>query len=78
MDSANRSYFREDFAGGQGSDYLVLSNKIWTNCGDKVLMWTSSCQCEREYYPQRIRRFAFRWNWSGLSVQFQKAQARGV
>lgn len=37
-----------------------------------------SCQCEREYYPQRIRRFAFRWNWSGLGVQFQKAQARGV
>ena len=104
MDSANRSYFREDFAGGKDRTTWFSPNKIWTNCGDKVLnvdikaanvsenitpreyadllqgseCGHQSCQCEREYYPQRIRRFAFRWNWSGLSVQFQKAQARGV
>ena len=76
MDSANRSYFREDFAGGKDrTTWFSPNNKLrrqGSECGHQ------SCQCEREYYPQKIRRFAFRWNWSGLGVQFQKAQARGV
>ena len=37
MDSANRSYFREDFAGGKDRTTWFSPNKIWTNCGDKVL-----------------------------------------
>ena len=37
MDSANRSYFREDFAGGMNRTTWFSPNKIWTNCGDKVL-----------------------------------------
>ena len=37
MDSANRSYFREDFTGGKDRTTWFSPNKIWTNCGDKVL-----------------------------------------
>ena len=37
MDSANRSYFREDFAGGKDRTTWFSPDKIWTNCGDKVL-----------------------------------------
>lgn len=37
MDSANRSYFREDFAGGKDRTTWFSPNKIWTNCGDMVL-----------------------------------------
>lgn len=37
MDSANRSYFREDFVGGKDRTTWFSHNKIWTNCGDKVL-----------------------------------------
>ena len=37
MDSANRSYFREDFVGGKDRTTWFSPNKIWTNCGDKVL-----------------------------------------
>lgn len=37
MDSANRSYFREDFVGGKERTTWFSPNKIWTNCGDKVL-----------------------------------------
>ena len=37
MDGANRSYFREDFAGGKDRTTWFSPNKIWTNCGDKVL-----------------------------------------
>lgn len=37
MDSANGSYFREDFAGGKDRTTWFSPNKIWTNCGDKVL-----------------------------------------
>ena len=32
MDSANRSYFREDFAGGKDRTTWFSPNKIWTNC----------------------------------------------
>ena len=37
MDSANRSYFREDFAGGKDRTTWFSPDKIWTNCGNKVL-----------------------------------------
>lgn len=37
MDSANRSYFCEDFVGGKERTTWFSPNKIWTNCGDKVL-----------------------------------------
>lgn len=37
MDSANRSYFREDFVGGKDRTTWFSPNKIWTNYGDKVL-----------------------------------------
>lgn len=79
MDSANRSYFREDFAGGKDRTTWFSPNKIWTNCGDKVLnVDIKAANVSENITPQRIHRFAVRWNWSGLGVQFQKAQARGV
>lgn len=37
MESSKSSYFREDFAGGKDRTTWFSPNKIWTNCGDKVL-----------------------------------------
>ena len=58
----------EDLQAAKIEDYLVLSNKIWTNCGDKVLnVDIKAANVSQEHHPQRIRRFAFRWDW-GIGV----------
>ena len=37
MESSKSSYFREDFADAEERTTWFSPNKIWTNCGDKVL-----------------------------------------
>ncbi len=78
-DSANGWYPREDFADAEERTTWFSPSKIWTNCGDKVLdVNIDAANVSENITPQRIRRLAFRWNWSGIGVQLQKTQTRGV
>ena len=79
MDSANRSYFREDFAGGKDRTTWFSPNKIWTNCGDKVLnVDIKAANVSENITPREYTDLLFDGIGAALVFNFKSSSARSL
>ena len=78
-DSANGWYPREDFADAEERTTWFSPDKIWTNCGNKVLdVNIDAANVSESITPREYADLLFDGIGAALVFNFKKAQARGV